>query len=98
LATGGLGLWFHGQLGLDILFGIRAFQDHCPCFLDEPDQLQYRLVTHARPRPPRTYSYVITLTDDLYWSKMGSKAFPTVDKAAEAGRIAIDRLTSGNLI
>jgi hypothetical protein len=67
--------------------------------MSEASQLrQYRLVIHARPKPPRTYSYVITLTDDLYWSKMGAEAFPTADEAAEAGRLAIDRLTSSNPI
>jgi hypothetical protein len=53
---------------------------------------RYRLVIHARPKPPRTYSYVITLTDDPYWSDMGEEAFETPDEAAEAGRRAIDRL------
>jgi hypothetical protein len=63
-----------------------------------PDLPRYRLVIHARQKPPRTFSYVITLTDDLHWSKMGTEAFPTLDAAAEAGRLAIDHLTSGNPI
>jgi hypothetical protein len=53
---------------------------------------KYRLVIHARPKPARTYSYVITLTDDPYWSDMGKEAFETPDEAAQAGRRAIDRL------
>jgi hypothetical protein len=49
---------------------------------------KYRLVIHARPKPARTYSYVITLTDDPYWSDMGKEAFETPDEAAQAGRRA----------
>jgi hypothetical protein len=63
-----------------------------------PARLQYRLVIHARPKPPRTYSYVITQIDDLYWSKMGSEVFQTPDEAAEAGRLAIEHLISSNPI
>jgi hypothetical protein len=63
-----------------------------------PSRVQYRLVIHARPNPPRTYSHVITQIDDLYWSKMGSEAFQTPDEAAEVGGLAIEHLISSNPI
>jgi hypothetical protein len=53
---------------------------------------RFRLLIHARANPSGTYTYVIVRSDDPYWSEMGAEIFTTVEDAAEAGRLAIDRL------
>jgi hypothetical protein len=52
----------------------------------------FRLVIHARTNPSGTYTYVIVRSDNPYWTEMGTETFTTVEEAAEAGRLAIDRL------
>jgi hypothetical protein len=85
------------------LFGILPRLDHCPRDLDATrkpysfgpwghELPKFQLVIHARQKPPGTYTYVIARRNDRHWSEVGAGAFKTLDEAAEAGRLAIDRL------
>jgi hypothetical protein len=53
---------------------------------------KFRLVIQARRKPAGTFTYVITRSDRPSASKMGPAAFNSLDEAAEAGRLAIERL------
>jgi hypothetical protein len=55
---------------------------------------KFRLLLQALRRPSGTYTFVITRTDDPHWSEMGAAAFETPDDAAEAGRLAMERLNA----
>jgi len=53
---------------------------------------KFRLVLKASGKPAATYSFVITRLDRPNWSEAGATSFKTLDAAAEAGRMAINRL------
>jgi hypothetical protein len=57
---------------------------------------KFRLVIRARGRPSHTYTYVVTRNDNLDWSEVGAGRYKTVDEAAEAGRLAINRLETSH--
>jgi hypothetical protein len=53
---------------------------------------EFQLVIQARRKPAGTYTYVIARRDDPAFSKTGSEVFMSPEEAAEAGRLAIQRL------